>query len=145
MEEKLSKFGLEYQVIPEFLYTLAITNAADLIKDISLLKDFTEDEFNIHKFDFDWNDIHVTTQEVGKYMYYIFTFPEADKEGLAKYGVVVVTEDKSVRAYSTLEKSKDDSLWFVCSHDTHKHTNYGELNKEPTIENFVERIKKMVR
>ena len=75
----------------------------------------------------------------------LYIFPEPQKTPDAKFGILTISLDKKdYSSYYTLEKS-ENGIWFLGGIDIVKrtqdgelnHFNYGQVEYEPTLENFI--------
>ena len=129
----MRKYELEYEFIP-----LCVS----LFEDGNISSDELAD-FNTNFIDDDIVDgLSISSErQADGTLIIMFTFPEPERESFAKYGLIVIKDEKKA-FYVTLEMGRD--CWFVCSTKASSHFNYGHLEGSPDWETFKKTVLKMI-
>jgi hypothetical protein len=151
MKKLMSKYEMEYKLLPELVTYISLADSLDLLTDPENWL-YAAEMHDATGFEFDLSEIGVEVREEGEEAFVIYTFPKPDKEPLAKYGVVIVKQKKTpdetfydLEGYYTLEMSHDATFWFVGCNKPGIHSNCGIIEGEPGIDEFLKRIKEMRR
>ena len=155
LENELDRYALAFMLVPLLIetYNEAIHDGGvspgreDLFWDTTIWKRIAG-TMNYTRTDFDWNEISFQKHQIGQKLCVAITFPKPLKVPQAKYGLVVI--DKEAH-YFTLEKAskvssndhwkieEDENYWVLGGVNNRKHINYGFLEGDFTISQFIER------
>lgn len=147
MSKKLEKFNFEYEFVPMMVSSANDDPRTEPMLTTKQVWQRIFDRAGYETVNFTFDDISVTRNIISPNVsLVVYTFPEVDRDGLAKYGIVVIdTHGKNSYRYFTMEKPYsygeviEDSLWFIVEQKGDNRINYNPhtINK---LEEFVQKV-----
>lgn len=121
MSKKLEKFNFEYEFVPMMVSSANDDPSVEPMLTTKQVWKRIFDNAGYETVNFTFDDIIVDRYAISPEVSVIlYTFPEVDRPGLAKYGAVVIdTHGRNTYRYFTMEKPYDhgmgiaDNQWFV--------------------------------
>ena len=147
MSKDLSKFGFEYFFVPMLVKWANEDPDAEEALTTKVIWHLFFERTGLQTDGFTTDDVIVDRHDISPDVSVIlYTFPEADQDGLAKYGLVVIDkhENPSYR-YFTMEKPYDPGFgqtapgWFIVEQDGESRFNHG-LHTLPDWKDFVKTV-----
>ena len=147
MSKDLSKFGFEYSFVPMLVKWVNEDPELEHVLTTKVIWNLFFEQYDFQTDGFTTDDVIVDRHDISPDVSVVlYTFPEADRDGLAKYGLVVIAKrENPAYRYFTMEKPYDPGFgetepgWFIVEQEGESRVNYG-MHDIPHREDFVKTV-----
>lgn len=144
LERHQAHYTLEFRFLPELVEACQKGELpVDALGNFAFWnKCLTDDGKN--SFAFDWGELTADVEHVDDATAIVkYTFPSPLMEPEALFAAVVMNRKEKTLEYYTLEKSFNNT-WTIGKQNGSSHHNKEQFNAEPTMPNFISRIKEII-